>query len=146
MTDVTVAKKQRWKRRSGSGGWLSQSSLPLRKCFLRPWGPGGTLLLLGPGACGLDVEPGRRSSRTREEKIRLVVPLSTIYYDNADDICKVKSEITCSPGKQKLTQDHTFSMMRSIILHGYWLSTRMTKMHDHLDNLYLSISFLSDPM
>lgn len=108
MTDVTVAMKQRWKRRSGSGGWLSQSSLPLRKCFLRPWGPGGTLLLLGPGACGLDVEPGRKGSRKREEKRRL----SAIYCDNADDICKVKSEITSSPGKQKQTQDHTFSMMR----------------------------------
>lgn len=43
LIDVTVAMKHRWNRRSGSGGWLSQSSLPLRKCFLKPWGPEGAL-------------------------------------------------------------------------------------------------------
>lgn len=41
LIDVTVAMKHRWNRRSGSGGWLSQFSLPLRKCFLKPWGPEG---------------------------------------------------------------------------------------------------------
>lgn len=45
---VTVAMKQRWNRRSGSGGWLSQSSFPLRKCLRKPCGPDGALSGLGP--------------------------------------------------------------------------------------------------
>lgn len=60
LIDVTVAMKHRWNRRSGSGGWLSQSSLPLRKCFLKPWGPEGAPTRLGSGPCGLDVEPRRK--------------------------------------------------------------------------------------
>lgn len=62
LIDVTVAMKHRWNRRSGSGGWLSQSSLPLRKCFLKPWGPEGALTWLGSGPCGLDVEPRRQDN------------------------------------------------------------------------------------
>lgn len=53
---VTVAMKQRWNSRSGSGGWLSQSSLPLRKCLRKPCGPGGALAWLGP-SCGLGPDP-----------------------------------------------------------------------------------------
>lgn len=36
---VAVAVKHLWNRSSGSGGWLSQSSFLLMKCFLNPCGP-----------------------------------------------------------------------------------------------------------
>lgn len=86
LMDVTVAMKQRWKRRSGSGGWLSQSSLPLRKCFLRPWGPAGALTWLDPGPCGLDVEPGRQKIHWE----------TAVYYDSfyRHSFCRLKN-LTC---------------------------------------------------
>ncbi len=39
FTPVTLAVKHLWNRSSGSGGWLSQSSFLLMKCFLNPCGP-----------------------------------------------------------------------------------------------------------
>lgn len=39
LTLGTVPVKQRWKTRSGSGAWLSQSSLQLWKSFRMPRGP-----------------------------------------------------------------------------------------------------------
>lgn len=49
FTPVTVAVKHLWKRRSGSVGSLSESTLLLIKCFLNPCGPKPlvTLTLLG---------------------------------------------------------------------------------------------------
>lgn len=58
---VTVAMKQRWNSRSGSGGWLSQSSLPLRKCLRKPCGPDGALAWLGP-SCGLGPDPEKHTT------------------------------------------------------------------------------------
>ena len=57
---VTVAMKHLWKRRSGSGGWLSQSNLPLRKCFRSPCGPVGATHWLGP-CCWLGSLPETQS-------------------------------------------------------------------------------------
>lgn len=84
LIDVTVAMKQRWKRRSGSGGWLSQSSLPLRKCFLKPWGPAGALVWLSPGPCGLDVEPGRQRihSGTFVHVLVMVIFKGWLWYES----------------------------------------------------------------
>lgn len=47
---VVVAVKHLWNRSSGSGGWLSQSSFLLMKCFLNPCGPETQVALpwLGP--------------------------------------------------------------------------------------------------
>lgn len=39
FTLVTLPVKHLWNRMSGLGGWLSQSSLRLMKCFLNPCGP-----------------------------------------------------------------------------------------------------------
>lgn len=39
FTLVTLPVKHLWNRMSGFGGWLSQSSLRLMKCFLNPCGP-----------------------------------------------------------------------------------------------------------
>lgn len=58
---VTVAMKQRWNSRSGSGGWLSQSSLPLRKCLRKPCGPDGALAWLGP-SWGLAPDPEKHNT------------------------------------------------------------------------------------
>lgn len=85
LMDVTVAMKQRWKRRSGSGCWLSQSSLPLTKCFLRPCGPAGVLLWLAPAPCWLMMASGKMKKRKLELGFSMkyiLLLLQQIYQSN----------------------------------------------------------------
>lgn len=68
---VTVAVKHLWNRSSGSGGWLSQSSFLLMKCFLNPCGPETQVALtwLGPSLGSPAEKTHRRLLKTTQHLI-----------------------------------------------------------------------------